>query len=209
MVINIISLNVRGLSDFNKRKGIFQYYKARCDILCLQETHSNQKIEDDWRIQWGGEIYYAHGTSNARGTAILINPKTQITVLTCTADTEGRWVMMQTRMEEVETVLCNIYAPNSDSPNFFAQIFDKMNESPNKIVVGDFNTVLNTMLDRKNSTNNNNKAAEYLNQICEEQYLEDPWRTRNPEKSAIHGTDLFANRRSRLVELISPLFRKV
>ena len=50
------------------------------DVVLLQETHSNKKSEKIWRNEWGGNIYYSYGESNARGTCIMIKPHTKIDV---------------------------------------------------------------------------------------------------------------------------------
>ena len=56
MTVNIISVNIRGLKDESKRRCIFDYYRNRCDILCLQETHSEEKDEKVWSNEWGGTL---------------------------------------------------------------------------------------------------------------------------------------------------------
>ena len=72
MSFNIISLNVRGLQNDTKRRAIFQYCRERATIICLQETHSTPDIEQKWKLEWGGNILFSHGESNARGCCILI-----------------------------------------------------------------------------------------------------------------------------------------
>ena len=43
---NLISLNIRGISNFRKRKTIFTWCrKQKADIVFLQETHSTEKNE--------------------------------------------------------------------------------------------------------------------------------------------------------------------
>ena len=69
--LRILSLNVRGLQDVNKRRAIFNFYRDRADIMCFQETHSTVKDEIIWRNEWGGTIVFSHGTSQARGVVIL------------------------------------------------------------------------------------------------------------------------------------------
>ena len=56
MGIKIISLNVRGLNDEIKRRSIFNYYRSRADILCIQETHCTQEWEKYWGNEWGGSF---------------------------------------------------------------------------------------------------------------------------------------------------------
>ena len=54
--VDIISLNVRGLRDFTKRRKVFNYKKqktSRRGIIFLQETHSVLKDEKVWTNQFG------------------------------------------------------------------------------------------------------------------------------------------------------------
>ena len=55
MSVNVISLNVRGLREQVKRRNIFDFYRSRCDILCLQETHSTPEDIAVWKIRMGRE----------------------------------------------------------------------------------------------------------------------------------------------------------
>ena len=69
------------------------------------------------------------------------------------------------------TPTCNLYAPNSDSPEFFLDIFDTLAElhCPHMILAGDFNLALDLNKDKRDATYNNDRAAyvlhEYINKI--------------------------------------------
>ena len=73
---NILSLNVRGLSDHTKRQKIFNYAKkhvSRKGVIFLQETHSVQKDEQVWTDHLGcstGSVFLLHGKSDAGGILI-------------------------------------------------------------------------------------------------------------------------------------------
>ena len=58
MALILVSLNVRGLRDFVKRKDIFLKIKeAKYDIAFLQECHSTPEDEFLWSSQWGGGYF--------------------------------------------------------------------------------------------------------------------------------------------------------
>ena len=60
---NVISLNVRGLRNRVKRRSIFCFLKdQKCDVYFLQETYSKPKDENIWRSEWGGDIFFSHGS---------------------------------------------------------------------------------------------------------------------------------------------------
>ena len=64
--LRVVSLNVRGLGDRQKRRSVFQYVRGKADIVLLQETHldSDEKREL-WQTEWGGPIRASYGDSNA------------------------------------------------------------------------------------------------------------------------------------------------
>ena len=152
--ICIVSLNTRGLSNDAKRKEVFHFLKQNeCDIACLQECHSEDENEEIWSKGWGGLNFWSHGNSQARGVAILIHPQARnLKVLDCCKDKEGRWIMIKTQNENKEMLIVNIYGPNDDNPEFFRNIAEaivKM-QCPEVILIGDYNLVMNPLLDRKN-----------------------------------------------------------
>ena len=95
--IQIISNNVRGLCEYAKRRNIFyQFHIKKTDIVMLQETHSTKQCESIWNTQWGNKIWFSHGTSAARGTAILIRKGFNCAVHNVIKDEEGRYVILYT-----------------------------------------------------------------------------------------------------------------
>ena len=75
---NFFFLNIRGLSNFKKRRAVFTWCRNGCrkqkaSIIFLQETHSTIDKEKQWtKAEWGAPIEFAHGSSNARGVAVLL-----------------------------------------------------------------------------------------------------------------------------------------
>ena len=70
----LVSLNVRGIGNFKKRKTIFTWCrKQKSDFTFLQETHSKKDSETCSKNEWGSEIIMAHGSSNSCGVVILVN----------------------------------------------------------------------------------------------------------------------------------------
>ena len=72
----LFSFNVRGILGKVKRTIIFNHLKnkSKKGIFLLQETHSCKEIESVWKDEWGGEIFFSHGTTDSCGVAILISP---------------------------------------------------------------------------------------------------------------------------------------
>ena len=55
-------------------------------------TIDNKEVEKQWEREWGGKILFSHGSSNARGVAILFKSGLDIDVNSVKADTQGRFL---------------------------------------------------------------------------------------------------------------------
>ena len=109
----IMSLIVRGLRNRVKRSSIFSFLRDQnCQFYFLQEIYSEQKDENVWRNEWGGDIFFSHGSTHSRGVCILINPSFRHTIENCKKDRNGRIVSIDLRTDTASISLCNIYAPN-------------------------------------------------------------------------------------------------
>ena len=65
---NLLSTNVRGIRTFEKRKAVFSWLvNSDVDIFFLQKTYSARDIENIWRKQWKGEVFFSHGSNHSRG----------------------------------------------------------------------------------------------------------------------------------------------
>ena len=67
---NFISNTVEGLKSAKKRIELFEYFKSKLapsDVLFAQETHSPKEIEQKWKDQLNGQIFFSHGKSNLCG----------------------------------------------------------------------------------------------------------------------------------------------
>ena len=144
----VFSLNVRGLRDQTKRRSIFTFLKDQnATIYFLQETFSEPSDENIWKKEWGGELFFSHGTKHSKGVCILINPTAQLQVDYLYSNNSGRIVLITTSLNGQKITLCNIYAPNDQANQLqFIQelnncIIDKT-ELTSLIVGGDWNCTL-------------------------------------------------------------------
>ena len=72
MSLKLLSINTRGLRDVIKRCSIFNFYRKKANIICLQETHSCIKDETIWSAEWGGDIIFSHGQTNSKRVCVLL-----------------------------------------------------------------------------------------------------------------------------------------
>ena len=186
MALNVLTFNVRGISEYGKRKDIFTKIRAhKAHIIFLQEIHSTNKVNQIWKNEWGRPAYFSNGTSNARGVAILYDSNTHIEVLDTISDYNGRYIIQKIKYLDITICLCNVYAPNDDDPTFFENIFQEMEkmECQQHIIGGDYNLVLDEATDhwgnkrRKNNVN----SKEVILRNMEKFELCDAWKLLNPD----------------------------
>ena len=116
-MLNIISFNVKGIAEKNKRRQIFDF---NADISLLQETHSSNKISKILQNEWGGgKILYSHGETNARGVAILFKHGNNYKIHKVYCDLAGRVLIIDVSLNENRVAIYNLYAPNDDKPVFY------------------------------------------------------------------------------------------
>ena len=162
--ISIITLNVNGLNAPNKRHRLAEWIQKQDPyICCLQETHFRPK--DTYRLKVRGwkNIFHANGKHKKAGVAILISDKIDLKIKKITKDKEGHYIMIKGSIQEEDITIVKIYASNTGAPQYIRQILTdiKRETDSNKIIVGDFNTLL-TPMDRS-SKQKINKEIQVLN----------------------------------------------
>ena len=61
---------LKGLKLTKKRIKLFEYFRSKLSssgILFAQETHSAKEIEQKWKVELNGQIFFSHGKSNSCG----------------------------------------------------------------------------------------------------------------------------------------------
>ncbi len=184
MVLTLSTFNCRGIQDSFKRKKIFHHLRSiGSDIIFLQETHSTSPDEPFWKSQWGAHAWFNSFASNSRGVAILINNSVSVDVKSIFKDPNGRFMIMSVILNGHHVILTNIYAPNSDDPQFFLDVFAQLDkfDSSFLIVAGDLNLAVSDLDYRGSRDRHSNvKASEIVNGLIDEFNLIDVWRHYHP-----------------------------
>ena len=183
--VRVLSANCQGLNNIKKRKDVLSYYKEKeANIICLQDTHLMESDIASIKEIWNNEVYICEGKSNSRGIIIILNNNFECEVLTCKKDTNGNYLNLLLKLNTLTLNLITIYGPNNDSPSFFKEIADLL-ENQNAdytILCGDFNIALNNEMDTTNYKNvNNPKAKKVLQDLMQEYNLSDMYREIHPE----------------------------
>jgi exonuclease III len=91
--IKIVSCNVQGLNNFQKRRDVFQFLRQKKYSICLlQDTHFETKLEKQIRAEWGYECFFASFSSQSRGVAILFNNNFDFKITKVIKDTRGKYI---------------------------------------------------------------------------------------------------------------------
>ena len=168
--LKIVSINCRGLADKIKRLDVFNYFrKKKIDIVCLQDIHIEQQNVDKISTEWRAEAVFSSFKSNARGVAILFNSTFDFKIIKTEVDRET--------MEKF-IAITNIYGPNRDSPEFYSNIKNRMEQYHDTfhIMCGDFNIVIDPILKiivNVNNQNSRKKVSSFISSLN----LEDIWRS--------------------------------
>ena len=113
-------------------------------ILCLQDTHWT--IDDEKFIKkfWDGDCFINGNRNNARGVAILISKNFEYTVSKTDKDTDGNLLMLDIHINKLTFRMFNVYAPNTDSPDFFYKLTTLIQEGVQDYTMtcGDLNLTL-------------------------------------------------------------------
>ena len=185
--IKIQSLNVKGLGKSIKRRSIFRWlHNQKHQFAFLQETHSTKECAQFWEAEWGGKVFFSHGSSNSKGVMILVNPNLELKVEKCITDKNGRYILLDLIVDESHIILLNIYAPNdiNQQVTFFRSLQNLLAEfaSEDIVVAGDFNCAL-MELDKKggNSIFKKARVIQEIERLMNLYDLSDIWRRRNPD----------------------------
>ena len=189
-VFKLVSLNVKGISNFKKRRTMFTWCRKRkADIIFLQETHSTIKTDTQWKNEWGAEIITCHGSSNSRGVAILFKNGFDCTIHQRILDPLGRYLILKIDIKDKTYVIINVYAPNKDKDliSFFNNLLatlqkENLESEDNIIIGGDFNCPLNPDVDKKGGILFKRKSVTACIECLQSQLdLVDIWRIKNPD----------------------------
>ena len=163
--LRVVTLNVRGLHDYIKRKKIFDWLKDQnADVIFLQETFCTKKLKPYFDASWKGPVLHSVTDSDhSRGVAILISENLDYKIKDVHDGGDGRKLLINLTINGSNFTLINLYAPNSEKAriDFYRNVNKWVNsnasDTENYIISGDLNCCLNDN-DRKPSTHLRDKS---------------------------------------------------
>lgn len=151
--------------------------------MFLQETHSSPQESMKLCRDWVEHVSFSAGSSSSRGVAILINKCLQFRLRNEVKDEEGRLVIILADIQGQTLILANVYTPNTDHPNFFVDLESKLHDIGHYPIIlgGDFNIVLDKILDRSKLTSSRFPYSVLMVKgMCTSLGLTDVWRLNHP-----------------------------
>ena len=162
--------------------------ERKYDIVFLQETYSTVEVEDIWKTQWQGKLFFSHGTNRSCGVMALVRSDLDFKLNSVNADNEGRYLIIEAEVQSSAFLLVNIYAPNKvqEQCDFFGNVNKTIEnlvaDKEHKIFIGgDFNVALDTDLDCSGGNPSKKDSTKNISDLCLDFDLVDIWRIRNPE----------------------------
>lgn len=143
--LKILTVNCQGLGDTNKRRDVLKNLKNKnYNIYFIQDTHFTDKDENMIKTQWGYKAFFSSFRPNSRGVAILLNSNCEIQIHNQYKDDNGNYIILDATVEGIKFLLINIYGPNSDTPDFYTNIQNKIGEiySSQHIIIGGRGTLI-------------------------------------------------------------------
>ena len=93
-------------------------------------------------------MYFSHGTCHSKGGLVLVKGDLDYSLQKVMTDPEGRYIILDTIIQDSRYCLLNTYAPNKprEQIQFFQNISEQIKaftaECDSSIFVGDFNVIL-------------------------------------------------------------------
>jgi len=67
--------------------------KDKADIIFQQETYSTPEVENAWKSQWMGELFFSHGSEHSRGVLKLVKVRVDCELEVCKQDELGPYII--------------------------------------------------------------------------------------------------------------------
>lgn len=180
-----ISWNVRGLGTTTKRSQVFSIIRqTKAKMICLQEMHMTKDSLNYLKKPWVNHIYHSYHASYSRGVSMLIHRSVPWECISYKCDSVGRYVFIYAILYSLPFVLMGMYNPPhagiqvvKNAVLFMAQYSDAY-----VICMGDFNMLLDSVLDRCGGVSHNRVNREnILKTLFSEIEWSDLWRIGNPQ----------------------------
>ena len=125
--LSVITLNVNGLNAPTERQRLAEWIQKQDPyVCCLQETHLKTRHTYRLKVKGWKKIFHANRDQKKAGVAILISNKIDFKINSVKRDKEGHYIMIKGSIQEEDTTIINIYAPNIEALQYVRQMLTSM-----------------------------------------------------------------------------------
>ena len=125
---------------------------------------------------------------------MLVKNNLDFNLQTTKTDPEGRFIMLDAIIQDSRYCLLNIYTPNkcSEQIQYFQNISEEIKSltaecDSSLIVGGDFNVILDEVLDGRGGNKKRKESAKFVEEMCVEHDLIDIWAFAILQIHGLHG----------------------
>ena len=186
LMITLISINVRGLKNKNKRHQ--KYGKNNCDMVRLQETHWNERCMKEVEDEWRGEVFTNNGDGSAGGVMILTKRGVMESVRGCEDGGDGRvrGIRSECRNGGMKLVGVCVASEEKERGAMFEEMGTMCDE--NCMIAGDFNVWWWELDVSENMHLKNDTTREVLEGMGSMRGLSDVWRGGRSRGERVFGS---------------------
>lgn len=153
--IALMTWNVRGLGDKDKRNAMFKYFdKMKPQIICLQETHM---CPDSVHLLYSRKYpiqFHSMHTSYSRGVSVMVSTDVSFECIQQRVDMEGKFIFLFCKLNGLVCIIASIYIPPPFSITPLRSLAQITALYPNVpvLALGDYNNTLDNSQDRMSLT---------------------------------------------------------
>ena len=141
MAVSIISLNINGIRNSDKRLGLSQWLRSLSvvpDVVCLQQAHCVSDFEcQSWFRSSGFLSVVSPGSNKSRGCIILYRPA--LSLVKSWSDDDGRLLQCEFVFLGKTFRVVSLYAPNRNPARdlFFDEVIPFVDPAIPTVLCGD------------------------------------------------------------------------
>jgi len=144
----------------------------------------------DTKAEWGGQIFYSHGSNHSKGVCILIKPNSPLHAEIGELDINGRLIILCLKTPgEINLNVVDVYDPTDpreqiDFINSFNKKIISLTNTSNLIIAGNWNTTLNRLDKQDGLTWKETNYRNSLVHFIKEANLVDIYRKLHPKNKS-------------------------
>ena len=105
-----------------KRLKLFTFLKDKLlnnGVFFLQETHSTHSDEVQWQNEWGGKLFFSHGSNDSKGVCIGFTGNLDPKLEKISYDNNGRIIIIDLILDDEKYIFVNLYNANTESEQLY------------------------------------------------------------------------------------------